>query len=283
MSEEVASFLLRLPARRTLTLFAEPITVDVMSPLPTSLNDPAIGGDEDLGDYRAVSASAVIGLILGILSATALIHPLLWVLAWVATAVNGIALRRIADANSRLVGRKVALIGLGLSLIFSVAAPVQFAVHRRQLRREAVDLAREWFGYLRDNRPEMAFRVAQMPATKTAREQSPLANYESGSAPIKQLQDFLHDSAVDLLLKLGKRAHIRLYENEEVWSGTGGMEGVRDVYAVTVNDGGQPTSFFIRFGATRTRDLATGEWEWQVTKYEFLNAPPQSLADAVGG
>lgn len=254
-----------------------------MAPLPSSnVAEANLGPDEDIGDYRAVSGLAVVGLILAILSATAFIHPLLWLAAWTAALVNGVALRRIGEANSRLIGRKAALIGLAVSLICSIGAPVQFIVHRRQLRREAVEIAREWFDYLRDNRPEMAHRMSQFPQTKAARGKSPLPDYEAGSAPLEPLRGFIQESPVDLLLKLGKRAHIRLYENDDVWS-SGGMEGVRDVYVVTVGEDNQPTSFFLRLGTTRSADLATGEWQWQVTLHEFRNEPPPGLEDVASG
>lgn len=254
-----------------------------MTPLPTSsFADSPAGPEEDLGDYRAVSAMAVIGVVLGILSATAFIHPLLWLLACIAVIVNAVALRQLAESNSRLLGRKAALAGMAVSLIFTIAAPTQFLIHRHMLSREAVGVAREWFGYFRDNRPEMAFSMSHYPMSKEARERLPMpARGESGSA-MRPIRDFLREPQVDLMLKLGKRAHIRFFETEEVWSG-GNMEGVREIYVVTVGENAQPTSFFIRLGVTRSRDLATGEWQWQVTKNEFLNAPPPGLEGADSG
>ncbi len=222
------------------------------------------------------------GLIAGLFSATALIHPLLWLVAWLAIVVNALALRRIAALRPMLIGRKAALVGLASSLIFGISGPVQYLVHRRALRSEAMEIAQEWLTDLRENRPEMAHQMAQFPQTAMARAKSPLPDYESGKVPLDPLRKFVREPPVDLLLKLGKRARIRWYANEDVWADRG-SEGVRDIYAVTVGDGPQATSFFIRLGTTRLRDLATGEWQWQVSKHEFVSGPPAGLPESGGG
>ncbi|HVA45564.1 MAG TPA: hypothetical protein VNH11_04185 [Pirellulales bacterium] len=247
-----------------------------MAPLPPSIAEEDAEVDRELGPYRAVSGLAVAGLIMGLFSATALIHPLLWLVACVAIVVNALALRRIAALEPMLIGRKAALVGLASSLIFVISAPVQNLVHRRALRQESMEIAQEWFTDLRENRPEMAHKMSQFPLTAAARLKSPLPDYESGKIPLDPLRKFVRESPVDLLLKLGKRARIRWYAHEDVWADRG-LEGVRDIYAVTVGDGPQATSFFIRIGTTRSRDIVTGEWQWQVTKHEFVSATPTGL------
>lgn len=253
-----------------------------MTPL-SHLNEAETTAVEDnLVEYRAVSGLAIAGFLLGILSLLGLVHPLLSLLSLAGVIVSVLALRRITEASPALIGRKAALTGLALSLIFGISTPVERAVHSRALRAESAEIAVEWFSALRENRPEFAHRLSQYPTTRMARTQSPLKQYETGSMRVEALRKLVKESPVDLLLKLGKQAHVRWYQNEEVWSEKE-LEGVRDIYVVTVGEGAQAVSFFVRLGTTRSQDLATLEWQWQVSKSELISAPPPALLETLGG
>ncbi len=72
--------------------------------------------------YRTVSASAIFALVLGLFSAVAFAHPLLWALPLVAAGLAIAALVRIAQQPHELIGRKAALIGLAAAVLFGSAA-----------------------------------------------------------------------------------------------------------------------------------------------------------------
>lgn len=242
----------------------------------------AVAVEDGFDQYSAVSTLAIAGLLLGFLSIVGLLHPLLWLISLAAVAANLLALRRIAKSSPRLVGEKAALVGLALALTFTISAPIQGIIQRRDLRAQSVEIAEEWFTALRENHPESANRLSQHPTTRAARAQPALKLYEASNVPLQSLRKFVHESPVELLLKLGKRAHVRLYQNEEMWADQG-AEGVRDLYVVTVGNPPQAKSFFIRLGTTRSRDMATGAWQWQVTKQEFVSVPSAALLDSLGG
>lgn len=238
--------------------------------------------EDNLGQYHAVSGLAVAGLIAGMASILAFLHPLLWLVPLAAIVLNALALRRIAEAMPELIGRKAALAGLAMALICGISGPIQLLVYLRDLRTESVEVAREWFTALRENRPEYAHRLCLFPSTAASRAQSPAQHYASGAMAPETLRHFVNESPIGLLLKLGKRAHVRFYQNEEVRSNRE-QEGVRDLYVVTVGEGADAVSFFIRLGTNRSADLATGDWQWQVSKYEFVTMPSPVLLDAAGG
>ncbi|HEV3138593.1 MAG TPA: hypothetical protein VGZ26_11830, partial [Pirellulales bacterium] len=76
-------------------------------------------------DYKVVERWAVGGLLLGFLSPLTLIAPILWLVPLLGLAANAVALRRIKhDAN--LVGRTAALLGLALSIAFTIAPVAQY-------------------------------------------------------------------------------------------------------------------------------------------------------------
>ena len=252
-----------------------------MTPLarPNKAETAAI--DDDLGQYRAVSGLAVVGLLAGLLSIVAFVHYMLYLVPLVAIVINVLALRQIAEASPPPIGRKAALAGLALALIFIGAAPIQRAVNRHDMHARSMQIAREWFTALRDDRPEAAYRLAQFPTTAATREESPLKTFQSGMMPWERLTKYAHESPVELLLKLGKRAHVRWCANEDVWT-SNEMQGVRDFFVVTVGKGPEAVSFFILLGTTRTQEMGTGEWQWQVSKAEFLHMPTRELIDALG-
>ena len=238
--------------------------------------------DDDLGAYRAVSGLAVAGLIVGVCSVMAFIHPLLWLVPLAGIVLDALALRQIAEASSRLIGRKAALVGLAISLVCGTSAPIQAFLYRRAMQAQAIEIADEWFNSLRENRPELAFRLSQHPTSRAARVKSPIAEYLGNDMMRDSLRSFIRQSPNALLLKLGRRGHVRLYQNEDVWSDQV-VDGVRDIYVVTVGQDPTAVSFFIRLGTTRSRDLATGEWQWQVSKNEFVTMPSSELLDSLGG
>lgn len=237
--------------------------------------------EDDLIQYRAVSGWAVTGLLLSLFSILAYAQIMIWLIAVAAILVNAVALKRIAEASPPLVGRKAALIGLALSLIIVIGKPIQVTLSDRELRSESLKVADEWFTALRDNRPEVAHRLTKSPTTSETRALPALKEYEN-TVLMDTLRKFCRDPLIELLLKLGKRAHVRLYQHEVSWEQQG-AEGARDFYVVTLGSGPNAVSFFVVLGTTRTRDLTTGKLQWQVTKYEFLHSPVAEIADALGG
>ncbi|HEV3345069.1 MAG TPA: hypothetical protein VG125_32130 [Pirellulales bacterium] len=253
-----------------------------MAPLTRPNETDYLAVDDNLGQYRAVSGLAVAGLLTGLFSILAFVHYLLYGVPLASIVINLLALRRIAEASPALIGRKAALTGLALALIFLIAAPVQEAVYDRDLHVQSLQVAEEWFRSLREDRPELAYRLTQFPTSAAMRQQDAVKNYRGVMVLSERLQKYLRESPIELLLKLGKRAHVRFCANQDIWSERE-MEGVRDYFVVTVGKGPQAVSFFISLGLTRTKDVGTGEILWQITKAEFVDMPTPELRDALGG
>ncbi|HET6883926.1 MAG TPA: hypothetical protein VFI31_27480 [Pirellulales bacterium] len=251
------------------------------SPLSAQRLDP----EENLQDYKAVCGSALIGLLLGLFSVVAFVHPLLLLAPLAGILVNVYALRQLALASPPQVGWKAALIGLACSLICGISAPLQYGLHRRALRAEAVAIADEFFTALRENHPDAAYRLTQYPTTRAGRanpSRELMMDDNRSDLAHASMRRFTQEPPVSLILKLGKRARVRLYQHEEVWSDVT-SEGVRDVYVITAGEGPRASSFFVRLGCTRTPDIGSGEAQWQVTKHEFISMPSEAMLDALGG
>src|SRR4051812_42983597 len=81
--------------------------------------------DRDLVEYRSLSPWAVAAVLLGVLSATAVIGPLLWFIPVTAVMVSLTALWKISASQGQRLGRGAALLGLMLAIFFGLAGPAR--------------------------------------------------------------------------------------------------------------------------------------------------------------
>lgn len=225
--------------------------------------------------YRELSGLAVAGFCAGVVSALAMANEILWLIPPVALAINLSALRAIRRRGRPMAGRRAALAGLALALIFGMSAPLQGPLHHWRLRTEAIDLARQWFVALRENRPEVAHQLATPQWIRLPADEALVARYteDKGRRALKQ---YTAQPAVRLLLTSGKHAHIRYFGNLSVTSEEE-QETVVDVYAVTVEQEGRRSSFFVKLSLARRLDLLRRVWSWQVSTVEFLQSAPDQL------
>ena len=122
--------------------------------------------------YRSVSKLAVAALVLGFLSLLALIDPLLWTVPVVAIVLCWLALRSIARSDFVLTGRWCALCGLGLAMMFGVAAPAKWIIYRQMIRQEARQFADEWWQHIKQDAPERAFQLTERPTMRQPRDET---------------------------------------------------------------------------------------------------------------
>ena len=106
--------------------------------------------DEETASYRGLSSFTVVGLLAGLASPLAMFYVTAIVFPVAAVIASALALRQIAVQAPNLAGRKAALAGLFLGLMFLVAAPVDAWVYRYYLRREARLVAAAWIEDIRD-------------------------------------------------------------------------------------------------------------------------------------
>ncbi|HET6881735.1 MAG TPA: hypothetical protein VFI31_16345 [Pirellulales bacterium] len=230
--------------------------------------------EDGLSEYRELCWLAIAGAILGAVSILALNHPAFWILPLVATYVNWRALRSIHEQPEALKGRATALVGLGLALIFAISAPVLSLGQRSANRRQAIDVARGWFEALRDNRPDVAHQWT-MPRWMRVHEGEYLPSHYANVSGKRAMERFLVQPTVRILLKVGKRSHVRYYGNvsREMLDET---IKIVDVYAVTVGEGADRVSFFIQLTITARLDAVSKQWSWELTNSEFLRKLPPS-------
>ena len=92
-----------------------------------------------------------------------------------------IGLRRIAAAGPALIGRKLAVVGLVLSLLFATAGPTDWILYRRMIECEGCRFAGYWFDYLREREPHKAYELTVMPDSRVPLDDKTAEVFTAGS------------------------------------------------------------------------------------------------------
>ena len=230
--------------------------------------------DEEVTRYRALSSLAVAGLLAGLLSPLAMFASLLWLLPLVAVVLSGVALRRIASRWPALAGRPAALAGLMLGAVFLVAAPVDDAVYRCLVRRQARQFAEIWIDAVRQGDKYKVHHLMLDPKRRLPPETNLPDYYSRNVKWQKMLKELDKDQTLQTLFALGMTAEIRFYK-----TAAEGRLGLADVvwqtYAVTYPDEQErPKSFFITLQMQRSVDTSSGRAEWTMAHVDSGVRPP---------
>jgi hypothetical protein len=235
-----------------------------------SQSDSLIGINDieatELPDYRPLCVAAPIGLVLGLLSFLAFLHPVLWFVPLLAAGVNIYALISLAQSE-RMVGRQAAVAGLMLALAFGTAAPLRIVTYHWLARRDAGRFGREWIQAVLEQDVHKAHQMAKMPGERQPIDGQLAAFYEQSSELRTELETYLKTPVVATLMALGPQATVRHYQTESSQT-DGRSDLVEDVYAVTYEENGRQKSFFIKLNLWRNLKKEVGPRLWRVQSPE---------------
>lgn len=216
-------------------------------------------------EYRALSGLALGALVFGLLAPAALFWPLLWIVPLAGIVLGILAMRQIARNWPVVIGRKLALVGLILSVLCGAAAPSQRLTYHWLIRNEARQFAFTWFEAVRNNNPWKAHQLAQEPVYRRPlewgfRDPADEPDYRA------VVQEYSSQPEVRALLALGDKALVRYYDTEDQYRGSAGHDEVDQVYAVTYEHQGEKTTFFVSLLLERFPIPGTRTAEWRVAR-----------------
>jgi len=117
-------------------------------------------GDADQTiEYRSLSVSAILGLVLGLLSPLVFGATLLVLIPIAGIAVSVFAIHRINVSEGALAGRWAAYSGLFLSAAMVVAPTARAYVIQSMRAQQAQDFGTEWLGMVAAGNTKEAFRL----------------------------------------------------------------------------------------------------------------------------
>ena len=175
------------------------------TPLADS-NALPVDGEET--KYRAVSAWAVMVLVLGILSPLAFVGPVLWVAPLLCIVAALIAMWKISSSAGELVGWNIALLGLLLAVLFGLAAPVHTLTRHYWLETRAEVIAKEFIDFLRQGRPQAAFQLTLLPRMRKPLDADLSAQIDKDAKARQKYDDFLRVEPAPTLLAQRDQAQV---------------------------------------------------------------------------
>lgn len=166
--------------------------------------------ERDIVEYGRFSGWALAALLLGVLSATAIVAPLLWSIPVLALVISLIAMKKIKTSEGRLTGWRVALLGLLLAVFFGMAGPVHTASRRYLIETRAAHFAAKFMQLLQQHQPLEAFQLTRPAAARTPLTPGQTDPYAKDPAAKKAYGEFLDLALVKMLLDAGQQAKIDL-------------------------------------------------------------------------
>jgi hypothetical protein len=154
--------------------------------------------DPELAEYRPLNRLSVAALLVGLASPLALLHPMLWCIPAAGIVLAAAALWSIRHAEIPTIGRKGAILGLILSLVFIAAASTRDWTYEYWLKSRGDHLAQMWFEFMRTNQPQKAYDLTV---------HSPSKHPDESATAKTPYQKFLELPPVAKILQLGPRAH----------------------------------------------------------------------------
>lgn len=177
--------------------------------------------EEDLLQYRNLSALSILALVFGLGSVASLLYWPFWIIPFLGVVFGLIAITTIRQSSSPTIGLKPAIVGLCLSLLFLFGAPTKHYSSRWYLRRESIAYGDQFITYLLQGGPDSIQKAHRMALPYRSRSPRQLNNIPFASQP-----------GVSELTSLGKNAQFRYVETENQQSKFG-KDTVYNAYQVS--------------------------------------------------
>jgi hypothetical protein len=222
-----------------------------------------------------LSVLSIVSLILGLAAPLCLVAPLLFAIPIAGAAVALLAIRRIAASDGGLIGRRAAVIALGLCVASMCTSIARSTLSQQLLSHQARQVALDWFALLQAGDAEQAFDMT----VTSAQPPAPPHPGESGSGadePLSPLEMFRQQSVVNFLLDQAAGVKVRYIQDLDYDPGVAGMAQFGQQFAVerVEQSGGIPS---ITVQVAMRRIWANGSWRWLVASSGSDDLPTNSL------
>lgn len=225
--------------------------------------------EESLVEYSTISILAIIGLLLGVASALAMVGPVLWIVPPLAVVVSTIAWRRIADSPG-LTGRNVAMMGIALAIFFGTAAPARMVSRKTILYRHARPIATAWFQLLAKKDLQAAHQWT-LSQSQRQNPDLPLAQFYDGDHHADEARDnFFKRPHISKVAEMAPTSRLEFVKNHDQFGDDRG-EYIVQLFRLRDERDGQERTLETLLVLQRSVRKTTGEISWQVTNLKDPN------------
>lgn len=170
--------------------------------------------ENPIEETRDVCVTAIVGGSIGLISPLAILSSHLLFIPTIACVVILAAFLRIRLHRAPMIGGRLALVGLYVSLFCGTAGWVSAAVYRQGEVKSAQIFASQWFELMTTGRQLEALQL-ENPAVQRAKGVGILKRYTTDQNYIESYKTFMANDAVKFILRefQGAEVHFRRLEN----------------------------------------------------------------------
>lgn len=211
---------------------------------------------------RSLQTLAVVTLVLGLLSPLALVRTLFWVIPLVAVILGVISLRSLATHPEKC-GRKVAICGMLLALLFGAWGPSRYYTRHKWLFDEARDYADAWMYLIQQRKFYEAHQLHGTRGQRAAEDVSLEEHYRSDKEGQRNYYMFFGAGPLEAIAQSAGpiEAHFEQLESQET---NKGIDQVVLRYRVSIEDRGRRREIPLRVILRRAPDGETDDHQWYV-------------------
>jgi len=217
-----------------------------------------------LVEYKALSLWAVVSLVLGAFSFLAVFHPLVWIVPLSAVGSAVCSLRSVGRRDAGVTGRRLALAGLALGVLFGTAAPARQITRNWIISSRARAFTTAWLRLVLAGEREAAFEWT-LPQSSRQLPGTPLAEYyEDNTDEGEGLQEFFGESPTAVIAAAGPRASLEFEKTVEIVPDGARGEYVVQVFSVRYRQDGRLKQQRARIVVRRSIHAVTRGQGWRV-------------------
>jgi hypothetical protein len=237
-----------------------------------------VDGAGAVAQYPSISVPAVLTLLLGVASAGALIGPLWWCVPFAGAALAVWALRSIAGSERVLLGRRAAVIGLVLSLLFVAWGMTRFYSRQHVLRDQARQHAEQWLQLVQQGRLHEAHQLHLAQEERQAPDVDLVKYYRDTREPRRDFRSFFDLPPLREIVDQGTQGQLRFEGDKEILTeaATGTKkDSITLRYTLDYQQDQRPKSLPFLITLTRTRNHGEADARWEVRS---VSPPPKRAA-----
>lgn len=226
------------------------------------------GDSEQSIEYRSLSITALLALVLGLLSPLFFGAALLILVPLAGIVLSIFALRQIATSEGALAGHWAAIVGLVLSSAMLVAPYARDYVIRNMRTQQAEAFTRDWLSMLTAGHAKDAFRL-----TRTSTQGTPPPEPGQKTPPTDPFETFMAYPIVKNLSAAGAGATIRLVDTIGYDPQAFPHVFVNQVYEVIPAGKSDTQPIKVRIAVERARVAKEGRSRWMVWAFDDGEKP----------
>lgn len=216
----------------------------------------------EVTEYRSPQPLAVLALVLGLLSFLAVFRPLFWIVPLLALIFGMIGLWLLSGDPGK-VGRKAAIWGIALALLFGAWGPSRYLSRQWWLSRQARVYADTWLELIRQEKFREAHQLHGRQAELASEGVTLDEFYRTDKYAQTDYHVFFGSEPLKSLSELAKNAQI-VFERTEDYETEVNFDRVTFRYRVTANRDEREYSLPIRLVMRREPILETADSQWFV-------------------